>query len=90
MYGGGKSARAVSIGAEALGALLVSYCIRARIPMPRAADKRTRIESNSVVLALQSKPMTHQHPRPPKGCPRPAEAVTAWTWVPPEKVPTNE
>jgi hypothetical protein len=32
--------------------MLVSYCIRARIPDARLADKDIRIEAGSVVLAF--------------------------------------
>ncbi|HEX4171952.1 MAG TPA: hypothetical protein VHY82_05685 [Acetobacteraceae bacterium] len=40
------------ITAERLGALLVSYCIRARIPLPKLADKSVRIGANSVVVVF--------------------------------------
>jgi hypothetical protein len=34
LYGAGQAQRAVRLAAEPVGALLVSYCIRARLPMP--------------------------------------------------------
>lgn len=40
------------ITAERLGALLVSYCVRARVPLPRLAEKSVRIEANSVVVGF--------------------------------------
>jgi hypothetical protein len=45
---------AVSVSAEHLGALLVSYCVRARLPMARGADKDLRIEAAAVVLAFST------------------------------------
>jgi hypothetical protein len=44
----------VVVAAERLGALLVSYCVRIRIPIPRLADKDLRIEAGSVVLAFST------------------------------------
>ena len=41
-----------ALGAERLGALLVSYCIRAHIPLPHLPDKAIRIGAGSVVIAL--------------------------------------
>jgi N-acetylmuramic acid 6-phosphate (MurNAc-6-P) etherase len=38
-----------------VGAMLVSYCIRARIPIARLADKDVRIEAGSVVLAFSTR-----------------------------------
>jgi hypothetical protein len=45
---------AVSVSAEHLGALLVSYCIRVRLPMARSADKDLRVEAAAVVLAFSA------------------------------------
>jgi hypothetical protein len=42
------------ISAERLGALLVSYCIRARIPLPKLAEKSVRIQANAVVVAFST------------------------------------
>jgi hypothetical protein len=44
----------VSVSAEHLGALLVSYCVRVRPPMARGADKDLRIEAAAVVLAFST------------------------------------
>jgi hypothetical protein len=44
----------------ALGAFLVSYCIRARIPLPRLADKEIRVEPNAIVLRF----ITHYQEAP--------------------------
>ena len=40
------------LSADRLGALLVSYCIRARIPLPHLPDKAIRIGAGSVVVAV--------------------------------------
>jgi hypothetical protein len=45
----------VALAAEHVGAMLVSYCIRARIPIARLADKDVRIEAGSVVLAFSTR-----------------------------------
>jgi hypothetical protein len=42
----------VKVSAVSLGAFLVAYCIRARIPMPRLADKTIHINTNSIFLAF--------------------------------------
>jgi hypothetical protein len=34
--------------------LLVSYCVRSRIPIPRLADKVVRVRGNSVVLSFNT------------------------------------
>jgi hypothetical protein len=39
---------------ERLGALLISYSVRAHIPLPELAAKSVRIGANSVVLACTS------------------------------------
>ena len=46
---------AVSVTSERLGALLVSYCIRARIPVARLADKDIRIEASAVILIFTTR-----------------------------------
>jgi len=51
----------VALSAERLGALLVSYCIRARIPLPHLPDKAIRIGAGSVVLGF----VTHYADAPP-------------------------
>jgi hypothetical protein len=40
------------VDAEHLGALLVSYCVKVRIPLPRLPDKNIRVELFEVVLAF--------------------------------------
>lgn len=43
--------REVSVAANHLGALLVSYCIRAGIPVVRHAEKTVHVRSGAVVVA---------------------------------------
>jgi hypothetical protein len=43
---------AVSVASDRLGALLVTHCVRARIPISRQADKDIRIEAASVLLTF--------------------------------------
>jgi len=45
-------ARSVGIALLPLAALLLAFCFRARIPLPRKARKAARIEGNAVVLDL--------------------------------------
>ena len=89
LYGSSQALRAVSIPAEALGALLVSYCIRARIPMPRKSDKGVRVESNSIILAFRTTYDEAPTPAIAESAMRPAESVAAWSWLAPERVPAG-
>jgi hypothetical protein len=45
---------AVQVSADRLGALLVSYCIRARIPLPRLPDKEVRVTADAVVIVIRT------------------------------------
>lgn len=76
VYGSGLGARFIELPAEALGSLLVSHCVRARIPMPRRADKSIRVERQCVILAFRSLAGPAAEPAPePRG-----EAVRSWSW----------
>jgi hypothetical protein len=44
--------KAIQVLSVSLGAFLVAYCIRARIPMPRLADKIIHIQANSIIVAF--------------------------------------
>jgi hypothetical protein len=85
IYGTQHSARAVAISAEALGAILVSYCVRTHIPMPKNAEKAIRIEAKSAVLAFRLKFEEAPSPEAAEGPSRAAETVTSWTWLRPEQ-----
>jgi hypothetical protein len=49
-YGEQTATSVFVLAAEALGAILISYCNRAGIPMPRNSDKSVRIEREHVVI----------------------------------------
>jgi hypothetical protein len=49
LYGTNPASR---LTAERLGAMLISYCVRTRIPIPRQADKGMRIEAAAVILTF--------------------------------------
>jgi hypothetical protein len=86
LYGTAPAGQAVRLAAEPLGAVLVSYCIRARIPMPRNADKGIRIEADAVILSFRTvfaRAPTPAGPDKTSGAPTP---VKAWQWIEPEKV----
>ena len=53
IYGTANRTRAFPLSAEALGAILIAYCVRSHIPTPKAADKAIRIEARSVVLSYR-------------------------------------
>ena len=76
VYGSGLGARFIELPAEALGSLLVSHCVRARIPMPRHAGKSIRVERNCVILAFRSLAgPVGDSAAGPRG-----EAARAWSW----------
>jgi hypothetical protein len=66
-YGQLASTRAFTLRAEALGAILISYCHRAAIPMPRTADKAVRIEREHVVVVLTLRLSDAPQPHAPEG-----------------------
>src|SRR5215472_8567572 len=51
-YGELTSTRVFALRAEALGALLIAYCNRAGMPVPRIADKGVRIEREHVIVVF--------------------------------------
>jgi hypothetical protein len=66
--------------------VLVSYCIRARIPMPRSADKGIRIEADAVILTFRTVFAKAPTPAGPDKTSRAPTPVKAWQWIEPEKV----
>jgi len=54
IYGKAEQARCVPIPAESLSAMLISYCMRTRIPLPRVADKIIRVAADRVVLSFKT------------------------------------
>jgi hypothetical protein len=82
VYGTLTATRVFVLRAESLGALLVSYCNRAGMPMPRYADKGIRIERERVVLVFTLRLDDLPQPESPEGSvARAPEAVQAWAWI---------
>lgn len=61
------STRVFTLRAEALGAILISYCHRAGMPIPRTADKSVRIQPEHVVLVFALRIPSAQKPGQPEG-----------------------
>jgi hypothetical protein len=82
VYGTLTTTRVFGLRAEALGALLISYCNRAGMPMPRHSDKGIRVEREHVVLVFTLRLDDPPHPEVPEGkISRVPEAVQAWSWI---------
>ena len=81
-YGKLTETRVFTLRAEALGAILIAYCNRAGLPIPRGADKAVRIEREHVVVVFTLRITRAQQPDAPEGpVGRPPDAVTTWAWV---------
>jgi len=81
-YGEFTSTRVFVVRAEALGAILISYCNRAGMPMPRSADKGVRIDHDGVAVVFTLHLPTAPEPELPEGnIARLPEAVRAWAWI---------
>ena len=81
-YGELTSTRVFILRAEALGAILISYCNRAGMPMPRNADKAVRVEREHVVVVFTLRMSRAPQPELPEGTiARAPEAVRAWAWI---------
>jgi hypothetical protein len=52
VYGQGAAARSIPLKVEGLATLLIAYCIRALIPLPRIARKEVRIGARYVSLVF--------------------------------------
>ena len=84
VYGVLSAARVFALRAEALGAILISYCNRAGMPIPRGADKAVRIEREHVVVVFTYRIDGAVKPEVPEGAiNRAPEAVRAWAWIEP-------
>jgi hypothetical protein len=82
MYGDLPSQRVFMLRLEALGAILISYCNRARIPMPRLAEKRLRLERDQVTVVLTRQTAATAPAMPETTIGRIPEAVRAFSWMP--------
>ncbi len=81
-YGELTSTRVFMLRAEALGAILISYCNRAGMPIPRTAEKGVRIDRERVVVVFSLRIPSPPQPETPEGViTRVPEAVRAWAWI---------
>ncbi len=81
-YGELTSTRVFVLRAEALAAVLISYCNRAGMPMPRSAEKGVRIERDHVVVTFTLRlPGAPEPELPESAIARVPEAVRAWSWM---------
>ena len=81
-YGKLMETRSFALRADALGAILIAYCNRAGMPIPRDADKAVRIEREHVVIVFTLRMPRAPQPESPEGpISRLPDAVTAWSWV---------
>jgi hypothetical protein len=81
-YGKLTETRVFMLRAEALGAILISYCNRIGMPMPRAADKAVRIEREHVVMVFILRMPHAPQPDCPEGpINRLPDPVRAFSWV---------
>jgi len=79
-YGESPSERVFMLRVEALGAILISYCYRAKIPMPRLADKRLRVERDQVTVVLTRQTELAAPVSPETTIGRVPEAIRAFSW----------
>ncbi len=55
VYSQGGRSRSAALATDRLGALLVGFSLRLRIPLPRRAEKSIRVEPDKVVLAFRTR-----------------------------------
>ncbi len=82
VFGTGSAARIVSLQSEVLGALLVSFCMGERVPLPRGAEKAVRVEPSAVVLKFRNEigrpPGPSLAGNPPRAAAKPMQSMS---WV---------
>ncbi len=61
------STRVFMLRADALAAILISYCHRGGMPLPRTADKAVRIEPEHVVVVFTLRVPSERQPKQPEG-----------------------
>ncbi len=87
-YGTAAAPRVIRLSAVKVGALLVSYCIRSKIPMPRKATKGVRVEGDRVFLEFEV-----HYPgalaTALEGRCSATPAAAAFTWVAPDRIPVS-
>jgi hypothetical protein len=80
-YGGsGETVQWVSMEAEQLGALLVAYCIRMKVPLPRKGDKGVLVKAHTVLLTFQVHHAEATAPRVAEPSTIRPAAVRSWSW----------
>jgi hypothetical protein len=86
VYGVLNAVRVFALRAEALGAILISYCNRAGMPIPRSAEKGVRLEREHVVVIFALNVDGAPQPEAPESMiARAPEAVRAWSWIEPAR-----
>ena len=80
IYGDLPSQRVFMLRVDALGAILISYCNRVKVPMPRHAEKRLRIERDRVTVVLTRQTDLTPPVLPELTVGRIPEAVRAFSW----------
>ncbi len=76
LYVSKDATHAARMSAESLGALLVSYCVRAKIPMPRVAEKSVKVEADGIALEFVTRLERAPAPETANSSNRVAAAVT--------------
>jgi len=86
VYGVLNATRVFALRAEALGAILISYCNRSGMPMPRGANKAIRIEHDRIIVTFTMQVQDAVQPQAAEsGVARAPEAVLAWSWIEPAR-----
>jgi hypothetical protein len=80
IYGSGATAKSVMLDAKPLGALLVSFCIRSKIPMPKHVPKEVRVELEYVVLAFAIEHICAPPPQVNEPIGIQNSEVRSWAW----------
>jgi hypothetical protein len=84
IYGTLSATRVFALRPEALGAIMISYCNRAGMPMSRNAEKGIRIERGHIVVVFTLRIETAVRPAVQESVIGHApEAVRAWSWIEP-------
>ena len=78
--GSGDHTHSVSLDATRLAALLVGFCMRMRIPLPRKAEKTIRVEPGVVVLAFRTSVQPNLAALLPEGHPAESEPTRRKPW----------
>ncbi len=80
VFPGGGQTSSVSLESARLGAMLVSFCLRLRIPLPRRAEKTIRVEPDKVILAFRTAVKTSMINLLPEGHQSDSEPASQRSW----------